>query len=151
MINRSIKTIVSADSIGIASSTLCLIHCITTPFIFIAQACTSSCCATAPIWWKVVDFIFLAISFIAVYFSAKSSSKNWISISLYLLFGMISLLIINEHLIFFDVAIFPLYIAASLLAGLHFYNRKCSKCSNNCCSIKKQNTNYTLINKKTAS
>ena len=37
---------------------LCLVHCIATPFIFITQACTASCCAESPIWWQSIDYVF---------------------------------------------------------------------------------------------
>ena len=130
-----IKKYFASDNIGMASSTLCLIHCMITPFIFIAQACTASCCATAPLWWKAIDFVFLIISFIAVYYSAKTTSKNWIKFALYISFLTLSGFIINEYLLIFEVSKTPLYITAALLAGLHFYNRKFCECSNNCCEV----------------
>ncbi|WP_430814111.1 MerC domain-containing protein [Carboxylicivirga sp. RSCT41] len=132
MINTSLKTL-SFDSIGMASSTLCLVHCLITPFIFIAQACAASCCETAPVWWRAVDFIFLAISFMAVYFSAKKTPKKWMGYAFYALFIILSTLIINEYVVIYSLSKVPLYAAAILLAGLHFYNRSLSKCSNECC------------------
>ncbi|WP_409371820.1 MerC domain-containing protein [Saccharicrinis fermentans] len=116
-----------------ASSTLCLVHCILTPFIFIAQACAASCCAEAPAWWRAIDLIFLIISFTAVYFSAKSSSKAWIKVSLYITFIVFFILMANEHTHTLPITRYPMYIAAGILAGLHFYNRRFSACPNNCC------------------
>lgn len=134
----------AADNIGMASSTLCLIHCMITPFVFIAQACTASCCATAPVWWKTIDFVFLVISFIAVYYSAKTTSKNWMRFALYLSFLVLSGLIINDHLMILEVTKIPLYFAAGLLAGLHFYNRRFCKCSSGCCESTDQKKQYSL-------
>ena len=39
------------DKIGIISSSLCMIHCLGTPFIFVAKACSATCCSDAPTWW----------------------------------------------------------------------------------------------------
>ena len=50
------------DKIGIISSSLCMIHCMGTPFIFIAKACTTTCCSNAPTWWLMIDYLFLIIS-----------------------------------------------------------------------------------------
>jgi len=59
---------IHSDIIGIWSSGLCLIHCLATPFLFIAKSCSHTCCAASPTWWGTIDFIFLVISFIAIYF-----------------------------------------------------------------------------------
>lgn len=142
--NLKLRSKLSADNIGMASSTLCLIHCMITPFIFIAQACTVSCCATAPVWWRAIDFLFLAISFIAVYFSAKTTSKQWMKIGFYALFVVLTVLILNEYVAMFQANKIPMYIAAGLLASMHFYNRRCSKCDNACCSLHEGKNEHTF-------
>ena len=69
------------DKIGIISSSLCMIHCMGTPFIFIAKACTTTCCSNAPTWWLMIDYLFLIISFVAIYFTTTKELKSWINIS----------------------------------------------------------------------
>ena len=76
------------DTIGSLASTLCLIHCIATPFIFITQACTMSCCADAPIWWQSIDYIFFNYIIFAIYRSTKTSTKLEIKIALWLQYGL---------------------------------------------------------------
>ena len=61
------KVVLPYDSVGIIASTLCMIHCIGTPFIFIAKACSATCCSEAPLWWVIIDYIFLFISFSQLY------------------------------------------------------------------------------------
>lgn len=134
MINPLIKNNLSADNIGMASSSLCLVHCMITPFVFIAQACTLSCCAESPSWWKAIDFLFLAISFIAVFFAAKSTSKQWVKIAFYILFVLLSFFILNEHIGNLQLTRLLLYIPAFLLFALHLYNKKYCNCSGNNCS-----------------
>ncbi|MFK7796305.1 MAG: MerC domain-containing protein [Aureispira sp.] len=49
-----------SDFFGAAASTLCLIHCLITPFIFVAQTCSRTCCSDAPIWWRMIDVVFFS-------------------------------------------------------------------------------------------
>lgn len=132
-----IKTVINngfyADNIGMASSSLCLVHCMITPFIFIAHACTTKCCGESPFWWKAIDFLFLVISFIAVYFAAKNSSKRWVRITFYILFGALSFLTMNHHREIFKLPLQLNYASAFLLCSLHLYNKKYCKRSNHCC------------------
>jgi|GEM_PF-3179353 len=55
--NKTIR-ILNADFIGAMSSGLCLMHCLATPFLFIAKACTATCCADTPSWWQLIDYLF---------------------------------------------------------------------------------------------
>ncbi len=126
---------ISADNIGMASSSLCLVHCIITPFVFIAQACAVSCCAESPVWWRTIDFLFLTISFVAVYFAAKKSSKKWVRFTFYILFGILSFLIVNHHTGIATLPVQLLYVSAFLLFALHLFNKKYCQCLNNCCEI----------------
>ena len=121
-------------------SGLCLIHCIATPFIFIAQTCTRTCCAETPVWWKTMDYIFLVVSLAAVWFSAKETSKSWLKIILWINWVLLALVLIFEETaieIFFDKIVL---VPAFSLIGLHFYNRininKTTKaeCDAACCS-----------------
>ncbi len=72
------------DAIGSAASTLCLIHCLATPFIFITQACTMSCCADAPTWWQSLDYLFIVISFFAIFRATQTSTNKFIKIALWI-------------------------------------------------------------------
>ena len=37
-----------ADLFGVLASSLCMVHCLATPLIFVVQACTQSCCEAGP-------------------------------------------------------------------------------------------------------
>lgn len=71
-----------SDLIGAIASFISMIHCLATPFLFIASACSKSCCAAAPKWWVWLDFVFLFISFLAIQRSIKTTSKPWIKYTL---------------------------------------------------------------------
>lgn len=139
------------DNIGMASSTLCLIHCLATPFIFIVQTCTTSCCASTPLWWKAIDIVFLVVSFVAIYFAAKSANKKWVKVGFYSLFAILLVCIANEYLAFLFISKYIMYTAAGLLASLHLYNRHTCKCTDAHCATKasKGNAFYTKNSKLT--
>ncbi|MGB1207359.1 MAG: MerC domain-containing protein [Chitinophagales bacterium] len=51
-------TALKTDKVGIIPSTLCMIYCIATPFLFLAQPYSASCCKASPSWWRSLHFIF---------------------------------------------------------------------------------------------
>ena len=66
-----------SDILGTFASSLCLIHCIATPFLFLAQASAATFHSGPPVWWKSLDYVFLAISFLAIFLSTKNTTvKN---------------------------------------------------------------------------
>ena len=123
------------DTIGSLASTLCLLHCLATPFIFITQACTLSCCAGAPVWWQSIDYIFIIISFFAIYQATKTSSNNIIKILLWILWLTFFTLILNKTLSLFYINQNIVYANGIALAILHIYNLRCCQCQNDkCCT-----------------
>jgi len=124
----------NADSIGAAASFLCLVHCLVTPFIFVASVCTASCCDAAPTWWKWVDYFFLVISFFAVYRSASATSKYWMKLTLWISWEALFLLILNEQFKWTTLPSWIIYVPALALIILHLYNWRYCRCKDeNCC------------------
>ena len=118
------------DSIGAVASTLCMLHCIATPLIFIAQAGTLNCCGTPPTWWRLIDILFVIISFFAVYSSTLKSKNKVISISLWFFWSFLFFIISNEKIVWFQLNENLIYIPAIALTILHLYNRR--NFHNNC-------------------
>ncbi len=123
------------DSIGSISSTLCIIHCIITPFIFITQACTASCCASSPWWWQSLDYVFLLISFIAIRQATKTSTNQIVKIALWLNWLIFGLLIINSTIGEFYLNQNFTYAAGISLAILHLYNLRFCQCKDEKCCV----------------
>lgn len=123
------------DSIGSIASILCLIHCIATPFIFITQVCTMSCCAGAPVWWQSIDYIFVAISFFAIFKSTQTSSNKLIKIALWTTWFIFFFSIINKTVLLFNINSNVTYIAGLILALLHIYNLRYCQCEDETCCI----------------
>ncbi|MDG1756797.1 MAG: MerC domain-containing protein [Bacteroidia bacterium] len=122
----------NSNYLGALASTLCLIHCLATPFLFIIQTCSNTCCEASPTWWRSLDYLFLTLSFFAVYHSNKTTSNVWIGralwISWFLLFIQIQIQIFG----WMKIPSFIEYLPALVLISLHLYNQKFCKCSDNC-------------------
>ncbi|QWX85171.1 MerC domain-containing protein [Cellulophaga sp. HaHaR_3_176] len=126
------------DNIGAIASTLCLLHCVVTPFIFIAQASSVICCDAPPYWWKFMDYFFLAISFFAIYWSTKTTSIKWITPMFWSSWAVLAAVILNEKLELFHLPEAILYIPAIALIILHLYNRKHCKCNVDKCCVNEE-------------
>ena len=84
-----------SDALGAIASGLCILHCLATPFFFIASACSLSCCNNAPLWWQWMDYVFLGISFFAIKYATKSSSKDWVVQGLWVAWVALFIAILN--------------------------------------------------------
>lgn len=124
-----------SDIFGALASTLCVIHCIATPFLFLAHSSTVSSNGSGLLWWKNLDYIFLIISFFAVARSAKNTSKSFMKLLLWVSWTALFLFILNEKIALFTLPETTIYITAIILAVLHMYNLKFCQCnSDRCCA-----------------
>lgn len=124
------------DAFGALASTLCIIHCLATPLLFIAQTCAMGGCETAPVWWKSLDYLFLMISFIAIYRSTKTTSKNVMKYALWLCWVALFLLIVNEKTQWVSLSETFTYFIAFTLAALHIYNMNYCQCKTDKCCVR---------------
>jgi len=124
-----------SDILGTLASTLCLIHCIATPFLFIVQTGSASFSQITPSWWKSLDYLFLIISFIAIYRSTQTTSIKWMKPLLWISWFGLLVVILNEKLEIFHLTEVAIYIPALALITLHLYNKKYCKCSTDTCCV----------------
>ena len=128
-----LEKILKPDIIGASSSGLCLMHCAMTPFLFVVNLSTAFCCNSKPIWWQLINYLFLALSFAAVFSVVKKSTKTWLIIALISSWTLLLVAILIET---FEIVMIPEvlnYIPAFCLIALHLYNQKYCKCED-CCS-----------------
>ena len=125
-----------SDLIGAWSSGLCAVHCMATPFLFVAQSChAEACCDDSPGWWSAIDYGFVGITLVAVFFSAKNTSKEWMKYALYGSWFILSALVFNEKMAWISLTEEWKYGAAAVMISLHLYNRKFCQCADDgCCT-----------------
>tara|TARA_E500000331_G_scaffold185173_1_gene178221 strand:- start:8573 stop:8971 length:399 start_codon:yes stop_codon:yes gene_type:complete len=125
----------NSDYIGASTSGLCMLHCFATPLIFLSQSAAINISLDITFLWYSLNYMFLLISFIAIYYSVKNSSNFLVKVLLYLFWLLLSALIINEALSIFPVPELYTYISAFSLSSLHIYNLKYCRCDDDeCCS-----------------
>lgn len=123
--------------LGVFASALCMVHCIATPIIFVTQMCTDTCCADAPGYWKAIDYIFLAVSFFAVYHSSKASNNEKVIVALWFSWICLTAVILNEFFFIVPLPDYLKYIPGTALIVLHLYNRQFCKCDEDTCCTSK--------------
>ena len=125
---------IKSDAIGALASGLCMIHCLATPFFFIASACCASCCNTAPLWWQWMDYFFLFISFFAIIQATRATKNEWVTYGLWTSWMALFLLIFNIKFGWVNLVENLKFIPAFTLVGLHLYNMRYCQCDKNeCC------------------
>ncbi len=124
------------DTFGAFASSLCLVHCLLTPLIFVSHSCSIGGCEAAPFWWKSLDVLFLILAFIAIYNSAKSSSNSYVKNGLWMGWVALLMFIVNENLGFIALPAILIHVSSLSLAGLHIYNMNYCQCKNDNCCLK---------------
>lgn len=111
------KLRIKSDWLGISAAGLCLIHCMVFPIIVLAGGAINEEFHDK---WHFLDFIFLAIGFIAVRYSSRSTHYTWIKWMMWITYITLSLaLIFRESLYWLEY----LSYAASLgLITVHIIN-----------------------------
>lgn len=130
------KAFPKSDMIGALASGLCIVHCVATPFLFIAQSCSvSGCCESSPGWWSSIDYVFIGITFFAVFQSGKNTGKLWMKYAMYVIWVILTALVLNEKFALFSIAELWKYLTSLGLISLHLYNLKYCRCSDDSCCV----------------
>lgn len=131
----------SADLIGSLAGGLCLIHCLITPFIFVAKACSATCCSSAPAWWHYIDYLFIAVSFVAIYLSVRNMDTKWVKTTLWTSWISLVLFTLNESFDWYSISQEIIHIPAFAIIGLHLYHMKFCYCTDESCKVHGTNKN----------
>ena len=126
---------------GALASGLCLIHCLATPFIFAAhsgmhgQGHEHGHGHESPFWWSLIDSLLLVVSFLAVLWTARKAGKMWVKVMLFVSWGALFVIIMNEKMSWFHLVEEAIYIPALSLISLHLYNQWFCKCEDDQCKV----------------
>lgn len=125
-----------SDLFGSLASTMCMVHCMATPIIFLVQTNHSNCGTLGPWWWHAIDYLFLVIGIIAIYQTTKNTSIHWMPAAMYTSWVLLSLFIVNAKTSLFPIPGIMLNVPACSLVALHLYNLRHCQCVNDECCIK---------------
>ena len=110
---------INADRTGILSASVCLIHCLVTPFIIMLFAASE--------FWHFGEYIFAAISFFAVYQASKNKPGKFIAVILWVSCVILITAIMIKST--FEQAQYFTYLGGFGLISGHLLNiRNCNKC-----------------------
>lgn len=129
-----------SDYIGASASTLCMIHCLITPLFFAAQATSLSCADLSPLWWKTIDYLFLLVGFIAIYYTSKNTTASWIPYALFISWLLLVGLVLNNSAQWISLPHALMYIPALSMALVHLYNKKYCQCLDTTCCVTMETT-----------
>ena len=128
-----VVTTKNSDYIGAIAGILCIIHCIITPLLFLINAELATKQTLFAL--QLIGYVFLIISFFAVYRSALNTTNNTVKVLFFLFWGALLFLILNETFGAFRIAETFTFISAFSLSALHIYNLKyCQRKDETCCT-----------------
>ena len=131
-------TLYKSDVIGVISSTLCLVHCLLSPLIFVTQTHLLVDYEITAAWWGSFDYAFLVISFFAVYRSAQRTTSKFIIPAFWVSWAVLFIAIMNEKLNLFPLPETILYVTTVVLVALHIYNLNYCQCKTDTCCTENQ-------------
>ncbi|MGF1557111.1 MerC domain-containing protein [Paucihalobacter sp.] len=120
-----------SDIFGATISGICAIHCTLTPLLFAAKPLlqtTVDAHEHASDFWHALDYVFLILSLLAVWYSSVHTNHKTIKWGLWLAWLIFSLGIISEQL-HLENGIWLMYLGSIGLIVTHIKNyRFCKKC-----------------------
>ncbi len=113
-----------SDRVGIVASVVCLVHCLIFPVLVLMRVPLSEWLHD---FWHSLEYIFLIVSFGAVYISARNTPKLWMRFFLWFAFAALAASVLLKH---FETVFDVLAIAAAfVLIAAHIINIKQLNCS----------------------
>lgn len=118
-----------SDFLGVAASGLCAIHCALTPVFFAARPVLESTIGHhhhGDGFWALLDYLFLVISLVAVWYSAKHTHHIGIKRVLWVAWGVFAVGLLSE-IFHFEYGIWLMYLGSIALVVTHSYNHRYCK------------------------
>ncbi|GAB4050083.1 MerC domain-containing protein [Spirosoma litoris] len=84
-----------ADYIGITGSVLCIIHCLVTPVLLLTTSLLQD--TTLRVGYLSLDYVFIGVNIIAVYFATRHYAPRAIKIALWGFLSLFSIALLLEE------------------------------------------------------
>ena len=127
-----IKKMNYSDWLGAAASGICAIHCTLLPLFFVVQPVLGNAAAEHPgglLILGLLDYVFLILSLLAVWYSARHTTHTTLKWILWFGWGMFAFGLLSEP---FELPIgkWLMYAGSTTLVVAHLKNyRYCQKCT----------------------
>ncbi len=120
-----------SDLLGVSASGLCAIHCAIAPLLFASKPLLESTLGEhghshGPGFWALLDYLFLLLSLVAVWYSAKHTSHKKIKAVLWIAWVVFSLGLLSESF-HFERGKWFMYMGSIVLVVAHTYNHRYHK------------------------
>ena len=125
-----------SDLLGVSASGLCAIHCALAPVLFASRPVLESSLAEhghGPGFWALLDYLFLILSLLAVWFSARHTINKRIKVIFWVSWLVFTVGLLSESF-HFEQGKWFMYLGSIALVVAHSYNHrycKTNKESNN--------------------
>lgn len=116
------KKSIKADLLGAITSILCLIHCSITPILFMTWTTSSIQMEANYNWWYLLDYLFLVLSFVAIYSTTKKTSKRLMKIGFWSSWFFLTIILLNEKLAYFSLPESIIFLPTASIILLHTYS-----------------------------
>lgn len=125
-----------SDSIGILAGSICLVHCLATPLLFVVKSCTHASCEAAPMWWQLMDYAFLAIALGAIVTTKSNTRFAWLKGSLWVSWLALLGVLLSHSFDIVHISTIVSYIPPLLIVALHSFNVISQrKTAHSCCTL----------------
>ncbi|MEM6892167.1 MAG: MerC domain-containing protein [Bacteroidota bacterium] len=119
-----------SDFLGVAASGLCAIHCALTPLFFAARPVLESTMGHhhhhGDGFWGLLDYLFLVLSLVAVWYSAKHTHHKRIRWVLWAAWAVFAIGLLSE-IFHFEQGKWLMYAGSIVLVVAHWYNHRYCK------------------------
>ena len=125
-----------SDVLGVLASGLCAVNCAATPLVFMAlptmeASCSATGCCTG--YWGALDYLFLALSAVAVWFSTRKSGFRSLKRLLWAFWAVFGVGLLAGSTIGTDGK-WLMYLGSAGLVFTHLYNiQYCKSCESGLC------------------
>ncbi len=118
-----------SDWLGVAASGLCAIHCTLTPLFFAAKPVLESTIGEHTHgFWAALDYVFLGLSLLAVWYSARHTTHTVLRWVLWVAWGVFAVGLLSE-LLELSFGKWFMYAGSISLVIAHLKNyRHCQQC-----------------------
>ena len=123
------QNLIYSDFLGVSASGLCAIHCALAPLLFASKPVLEKTLGPhdhGPGFWALLDYVFLLLSLVAVWYSARHTSQKRIRGVFWSAWVVFAIGLLSES-VHFEQGKWLMYFGSIVLVVAHTYNHRYCK------------------------